>query len=151
MTFTADQDRAAAGLPRVCRPGAQIGLANRTPGGFIGALFKTSGRHVPPPAGVRSPMLWGTEARRHGLSAKDAASIERRARDFVFRYRSPAHFLDVFRTWYGPLLKAFGTLDASGQTAFDKELKASIGRFNRSADQTLVAPGGYLQIVIARR
>ena len=112
--FTPDQDRAAAELLRVCKPGGKIGLANWTPDGFIGQLFKTIGKHMPPPAGAKSPALWGTRARIAELFEPHAPSIEAAQRNFVFRYRSPEHWLEVFKTYYGPLLKTFAALDAGG-------------------------------------
>ena len=115
VMFTPDQDKAAAEMLRVCKPGGKIGLANWTPDGFIGQLFKTLGRHVPPPAGVKSPALWGTRARLDEMFGAQAASITAEPRMFVFRYRSPEHWLDVFKTFYGPMLKAFAALDANGQ------------------------------------
>ena len=102
VMFTPDQDRAAAELMRVCKPGGKIGLANWTPEGFIGQLFKTIGKHVPPPAGVKSPALWGTRARVAELFGTASASIKAEPRNFVFRYRSPEHWLEVFKTYYGP-------------------------------------------------
>ena len=97
VMFTPDQDRAAAELVRVCRRGGKIGLANWTPEGFIGQLFKTIGKHVPPPPGARSPALWGTRARLAELFEPHAASIESAQRHFVFRYRSPEHWLEIFK------------------------------------------------------
>ena len=126
VMFTPDQPRAAAEMARVCRRGGKIGLANWTPEGFIGQLFKTIGKHVPPPAGASSQ------------------------RNYVFRYRTPEHWLEIFRTWYGPVLKAFGALDAQGQVALQSDILALIGRFNRSGDDTMVVPGEYLEIVITR-
>ncbi len=151
VMFTADQDQAAAEMLRVCKPGGRIGLANWTPDGFIGQLFKTIGRHLPPPAGVRSPALWGTDERIHELFGAESTSIRSQARDFVFRYRSPEHWLDVFRTWYGPLLKAFAALEPAAQSALEHDLKALIGQFNRSGDRTMVVPSRYLEIAITRR
>ncbi|MET0677639.1 MAG: class I SAM-dependent methyltransferase, partial [Bradyrhizobium sp.] len=115
VMFTPDQDRAAAELLRVCRSGGKIGLANWTPDGFIGQLFKTLGKYLPPPAGAKSPALWGTQARIAELFGTSAASIKAERRQFTFRYRSPMHFLDVFRTYYGPTLKAFAALDETNQ------------------------------------
>ena len=95
--------------PRL-QAGGKIGMANWTPQGFIGQLFKTLGAYLPPPAGVKSPALWGTSERLKELFGKQAASIATEPRDFVFRYRSPAHFTDVFSTYYGPVLKALAAL-----------------------------------------
>jgi ubiquinone/menaquinone biosynthesis C-methylase UbiE len=151
VMFTADQDKAAAELVRVCKPGGKIGLANWTPDGFIGQLFKTIGKHMPPPAGVKSPALWGTGARITEFFGAQASSIQLEQRDFVFRYRSAQHWLDVFKTYYGPLLKTFGALDPRAQTALTDDLFALIKRFNRSGDKTMVVPSEYLEVVVTRR
>ena len=150
VMFTPDQDRAAAELTRVCKRGGKIGLANWTPDGFIGQLFKTIGRHVPPAPGARSPALWGTRARIAELFEADAASVASTQRNFVFRYRSPAHWLKVFKSYYGPVLKTFAALDPDAQAALDRDLLALIDQFNRSADASMVVPSEYLEIVITR-
>jgi ubiquinone/menaquinone biosynthesis C-methylase UbiE len=144
VMFTPDQDRAAAELVRVCKRGGKIGLANWTPEGFIGQLFKTIGKHVPPPAGARSPALWGTRARLAELFEAHASSIQSAQRHFVFRYRSPEHWLEVFRTFYGPLLKAFAALAPAAQAALEQDLLSLIGQFNRSGDRSMVVPSEYL-------
>jgi ubiquinone/menaquinone biosynthesis C-methylase UbiE len=151
VMFTADQDKAAAELVRVCKPGGKIGLANWTPDGFIGQLFKTIGKYMPPPAGVKSPALWGTGARITEFFGAQAASIQLEQRDFVFRYRSAQHWLDVFKTYYGPLLKTFGALDPEARTALTDDLFALIKRFNRSGDKTMVVPSEYLEVVVTRQ
>jgi SAM-dependent methyltransferase len=151
VMFTPDQERAAAELVRVCRPGGKIGLANWTPEGFIGQLFKTIGKHVAPPAGVKSPALWGTRQRIGELFGAQSASISAEPRNFVFRYRSPEHWLEVFRAYYGPLLKAFAALQEPAQAALAADLAALIARFNRSTDRTMVVPAEYLEIVVTRR
>jgi ubiquinone/menaquinone biosynthesis C-methylase UbiE len=112
--FAPNPPRVAAELLRVCRPGGRIAMANWTPEGFIGQLFKTVGKHVPPPAGVSSPALWGSRGRIAELF-EPAAHVAAETRQFVFRYRSPEHWLEVFRGYYGPVLKAFAALDAGGQ------------------------------------
>lgn len=150
VMFTPDQDRAAAEMLRVCKHGGKIGLANWTPEGFIGQVFKTIGTHVPPPPGARSPALWGTRARIAELFEPHAASIKSVQRNFVFRYRSPEHWLEVFKTYYGPLLKTFAALEPDAQSALQRDLTALIGRFNRSGDNSMVVPGEYLEIVITR-
>jgi ubiquinone/menaquinone biosynthesis C-methylase UbiE len=151
VMFTADQESAADEMMRVCRPGGKIGLANWTPDGFIGELFKTIGKHLPPPAGVKSPALWGTRARITELFESQATSISTEPRSFVFRYRSPAHWLDVFSTYYGPLLKAFAALEPAAQLALSGDIVSLVGQFNRSGDGTMVVPSEYLEIVITRR
>jgi len=151
VMFTADQDKAAAELVRVCKPGGKIGLANWTPDGFIGQLFKTIGKHMPPPAGVKSPALWGTGARITEFFGAQASSIQLEQRDFVFRYHSAQHWLDVFKSYYGPLLKTFGALDPKARTALTDDLFALIKRFNRSGDKTMVVPSEYLEVVVTRQ
>jgi ubiquinone/menaquinone biosynthesis C-methylase UbiE len=149
--FAPDAPRVAAEMLRVCRPGGRIGLANWTPQGFIGQLFKTIGRHVPPPAGVASPALWGTRERIDELFRAQAVRIETASRHYAFRYRSPAHWLQVFRDFYGPVLKAFAALDDAGQTALAGDLFDLIGSYNRALDGSMVVPSEYLEIVITRR
>ncbi len=151
VMFTADQDKAAAELTRVCKHGGKIGLANWTPDGFIGQIFKTIGKHLPPPAGVKSPALWGTKARIEEMFGAEASSIRFEPRHFVFRYRSPDHWMQVFKTYYGPLLKAFGALEPAAQTALTADITAQIDKFNRSGDSTMVVPSEYMEIVITRR
>jgi ubiquinone/menaquinone biosynthesis C-methylase UbiE len=150
VMFTPDQDRAAAEMVRVCRHGGKIGLANWTPEGFIGQLFKTIGEHAPPPPGAKSPALWGTRARIEELFERHAAAIETARRHFVFRYRSAEHWLDVFRTYYGPVLKTFAALEPSARSALERDLVSLVGRFNRSRDGAMVVPSEYLEVVITR-
>ena len=148
VMFTPDQDKAAAEMARVCKPGGRIGLANWTPTSFIGELFKLMGKYVAPAAGVKSPALWGTEARLRELFGERLDSIAIERRNFVFRYHSATHWLEVFRTFYGPMHKAFGALDAQKQEALAADLIALAEKFNRATDGTLVAPSEYLEVVI---
>lgn len=148
VMFTPDQDRAASELVRVCKRGGKIGLANWTPEGFIGQLFKTIGQHVPPPPGAKSPALWGTRARIAELFDLHATSIKSAQRNFVFRYRSPQHWLEVFKTYYGPMLKAFAALQPAAQSALENDIKALIGHFNRSGDSSVVVPSEYLEVIV---
>jgi ubiquinone/menaquinone biosynthesis C-methylase UbiE len=150
VMFTPNQDKAAAELLRVCRRGGKIGLANWTPDGFIGQLFKILGKYLPPPAGSKSPALWGTRARLNELFGA-AASIKAEPRNFTFRYRSPEHFLDVFKNYYGPMLKAFAALDETSQAGLKNDLLALIGRLNRADDGTMVVPSEYFEVVVVKR
>src|SRR6201995_4459564 len=143
VMFPPNQDRAAAELARVCRRGGKIGLANWTPEGFIGQVFKTLGKYLPPPAGARSPALWGTEARLKEMFGASANAIRAERRHFVFRYRSPEHFMDVFKSYYGPMLKAFAALDEANQQKLRQDLMALIGSMNRAEDGTMVVPSEY--------
>lgn len=146
VMFTPNQEQAASELQRVCRRGGRIGLASWTPTGFIGQMFKIIGRHVPPPAGVRPPLEWGTSERLAELLT-DAESIDAHVRQFVFRYRSAADWLDTFRTYYGPTLKAFGGLDDGGAKALEAELLELAGAHNTATDGTLHVPSDYLEVV----
>jgi hypothetical protein len=136
---------------RVCRPGGKIGLANWTPESFIGQLFRTIGKYLPPAAGLKSPALWGTEVRLAELFGAGATAIESLPRHYVFRYRSPAHWLEVFRTYYGPVQKAFAALDAEKQAALAHDLTELMERSNRSGDATLVLPSEYAEVVVTKR
>ena len=149
VMFTADHARAAREMARVCRPGGRIAMANWTPDGFIGQLFKTLGQHLPPPAGAKSPALWGTEAYLAELFGPAAASIQCNRRLFNFRYRSAEHFVDVFRTWYGPVHKAFAALGPKGD-ALERDMVALIDRMKRPDAAALVIPGEYLEVVVVR-
>ena len=151
VMFTPDQDKAASELARVCRPRGKIGLANWTPQGFIGQLFKTLGKHLPPPAGVKSPALWGTKARLEEMFGGRASEIVAEPRMFVFRYRSPEHWLDVFKSFYGPMLKAFAALDDNGQAGLRRDLLGLVGEFNHADDGTVVVHSEYLEAVITKR
>jgi ubiquinone/menaquinone biosynthesis C-methylase UbiE len=151
VMFTPDQDQAAREMLRVCRRGGKIGLANWTPDSFIGQLFRVLGKHMPPPAGVKSPSLWGTEARLRELFPAAAATISAQTLQFVFRYRSPAHWLEVFRTYYGPVHKAFAALKPEQQVLLERDIMELMQRHNRSGDATLVLPSDYLEVVITRR
>jgi ubiquinone/menaquinone biosynthesis C-methylase UbiE len=151
VMFAPDHDKAAAELVRVCKSGGKIGLANWTPEGFIGQLFKVLGKYLPPPAGTRSPAQWGTQARIAEMFGAAAASIKAESRMFSFRYRSPEHFVEIFRNFYGQTHKAFAALNPVDQLGFQNDLLALIGRMNRAEDGTMVVPSEYLEIVITKR
>jgi SAM-dependent methyltransferase len=150
VMFAPDQERAARELLRVCRHGGRIGLASWTPDGFVGQMFKVVGSHVPPPPGLRGPPQWGTEGRLAELFAAEARDLRTQRREFTFRYRSAAHWLEVFRTWYGPVHRAFAALAPERQDALAADLAALAERFNVARDGTMVAPSAYLETVIAR-
>jgi SAM-dependent methyltransferase len=151
VMFAPDHARSASEMLRVCRSGGQIGLANWTPDSMVGKMFKVLGRHVPPPAGVQSPALWGTEAHLRTLFGDDASAISVTQRVFNFRYRSAAHFIDVFRTWYGPVHKAFGTLPPEKSAALERDLTEMLNSANRGGSTSFIAPSEYLEVVITRR
>ena len=148
VMFAPDHQRAAAEMTRVCRRGGRVAMASWTPDGFVGQLFRTVGRHVPPPPGVASPLLWGTAA--HVLELfPNASRIEHARRDFPFRYRSPEHFVDVFRRYYGPTYMAFRALEGERQAALEADLLALL-RSRSLAGDGLVVPGEYLETVITK-
>jgi len=149
VMFAPDHVRAAGELLRVTRPGGRIGLAAWTPAGFLGDLFRTVAKHVPPPAGVASPLLWGTAAHIRDLFP-DVTAIQHATRSFAFRYESPEHFLHIFRTFYGPVHKAFAGLDADGQSALETDFLALLRRADRGGAAGLVIPAEYLETVITR-
>jgi len=150
VMFTPNQLKAASEMLRVCRPGGRIGMANWTPEGFIGQLFKALGRHLPPPPGARSPALWGNRLWIEEVFAAEAQAIRLTDAAFVFRYRSPDHFVDFFRTYYGPVHKAFLSLDGTGQAALERDLHAVIAQFNTARDGSMRVPGAYLEIVVTK-
>jgi ubiquinone/menaquinone biosynthesis C-methylase UbiE len=151
VMFSPDHAKAATELARVCRPGGRIGMANWTPEGFIGQVFKVLGRHLPPPAGVQPPSLWGVEAHLKSLFGETAAAIAVTPRLFTFRYRSAAHFIEVFRTWYGPIHKAFAALPPDGAAALERDLTDLLNRMNGAGKGSLAVPSEYLEVVITRR
>ncbi len=149
--FAPNQEQAARELLRACRPGGRIGLANWTPDGWIGEMLRTVGRHVAPPAGLRPPTRWGTEDGLRELFGDGIAAPRAARQSFVWRFASAQQYLDLFRTYYGPVLKAFAALDGPGQAALARDLIEAVERFNRSDDGTLVVPADYLEVVATRR
>jgi len=151
VMFTPNQEQAAAEAARVCKPGGKIGLANWTPSSLVGEMFKLIGRYIPPAPGMKSPALWGTEERLRELFGSRIATLQAPRRNFMFRYRSPRHWLDTFRTYYGPMHKAFAALDAGKQESLAEDLLGLAQRFNSATDGSMVAPSEYLEAVIRLR
>jgi SAM-dependent methyltransferase len=149
--FAPNQERTAAELLRVTRPGGRIGLVAHAPDGFIGAVFKANGRHVPPPAGLASPLLWGTEERLRELFGDSIVELRTERRQMVLRERSPLTWVRTWRDWYGPILKAFETVGPAGEAALEADLLDVIARFNVATDGTMVVPSDYLEAVIVTR
>lgn len=150
VMFSANQEQAATELVRVCRPGGRIALANWTPGSFIGQLFRTLGRYIPPAPGVQSPMRWGTEDGVRALFGDAAQDLKVTSRSFMFRYRSPEHWLEVFRTYYGPTVKAFEALDGERQQALAQDIIALLKEHHQGGTG-LAVPSEYLEVVVTRR
>jgi ubiquinone/menaquinone biosynthesis C-methylase UbiE len=151
VMFTPNQEQSASELLRVCRTGGKIGLANWTPEGFIGQLFKTLGQHIAPPAGVKSPAMWGSRSWFDDTFGKDADVEAFTQKSFMFRYRSPEHFLDFFRVYYGPIHMAFLALDEAGQAALHSDITSLIERFNIATDGSMRVPSEYAEIVLVRK
>ena len=149
--FTPDHTRPAREMLRVVRSGGRIGLANWTPEGFIGQLFRVIGAYIPAPAGLKSPALWGTEPHIVDLFGAHATDIRTVRRNFNFRYRSAAHWIQIFRDFYGPMHKAFAGLDHAGQNALEKDITALLNHCNTAGPASLVVPGEYLEVVIEKK
>lgn len=150
VMFTPNQERAASELARVCRPGGRIGLANWTPDSFVAGIFKIVGGYAPPPAGIRSPLQWGSRARLDELFAGNDFTIDAHERQFVFRYRSAEHWLAAFRDYYGPTHKAFAALDDEGRAGFTRDLLTLANEHNTSTAGALRVPSTYLEVVVTR-
>ena len=151
VMFAPNQERSASELTRVCRPGGRVGLANWTPASFVAGMFKTIGGHVPPPAGIRSPLEWGSEARVRELFGDRVSELAMAKRSFIFRYRSAREFVDTFRAFYGPMTKAFEALDDAGRDALYADLVALAEAGNTATNGTLRLPSEYLEIVAVVR
>ena len=150
VMFTPNQAQTANELLRVCRPGGKIGMANWTPESFIGHVFKTIGKYVPPAPGLKSPALWGTKPHLDTLFGPKA-TIAVQSKNFVFRYKSPKHWVETFRSYYGPVVKAFAAIDPEAREALEADLYALLDKFNVAEDGTLVVPSEYLEVVITTR
>lgn len=151
VMFAPDQERAASELLRVVRGGGRIALASWTPSGFVGEMFRAVSKLVPPPAGLRPPVEWGTEGRLRELFGDAIASLDVRRREFVFRFRSPHEFVDVFRRFYGPTFKAFEAVGDAGAPALAAELEALVRRWNRNSGDPIAVPAEYIEAVAVKR
>jgi len=150
VMFSPDQERAAGEMLRVLRPGGRIGLASWTPEGFLGDFFRVIGAFVPPPAGLRSPMAWGTETRLVELFGPQASDIRTQRRCYNFRYETADHFIDYFRDWYGPTHRVFGTLDEQKSLELRAALRDLLESKNQRPGRSLVVPGEYLEAIITK-
>jgi ubiquinone/menaquinone biosynthesis C-methylase UbiE len=148
--FTPDHRKPANEMLRVVCSGGRIGLASWTPEGFIGQLFKVIGKYLPPPAGLESPALWGTEPHIVQLFGREASDIRSVRKNFNFRYKSAAHWIQIFRDYYGPTHKAFAALDASGQSKLQADITELLERMNVGGRDSLIVPGEYLEVVIVK-
>jgi ubiquinone/menaquinone biosynthesis C-methylase UbiE len=151
VMFAPDHQQSSREMLRVLRSGGRIGMANWTPEGFIGRLFKLIGAHVAPPAGVKSPALWGTEPHLVELFGAQAADIQCERRIFNFRYKSAAHWLQIFRDFYGPMHKAFASLQGAAQQALERDIIKLLQEMNTAGAKSLVVPAEYLEVVVTKR
>ena len=149
--FAPNHAKTAKEMLRVTRAGGRIGMANWTPNGFIGRLFKVIGKYIPPAPGLQSPALWGTDEHVARLFGEQAERIQVVRRNFNFRYRSPAHWVHIFREFYGPTHKAFAALDAQGQLALERDILVLLAEHNVGGPKSLVVPSEYAEIVITKR
>ena len=150
VMFAPDQERAAAELARVCRPGGTIAMVNWTPSGFIGGLLRTVGKHVPPPPGVRPPTLWGTEERLRELLGDAVSDLRVTRREFVFRFQSAEDFTRFFLDNYGPTLKAYEALDEQGKQRLFDDLVALANEFDQEPGPSVAMPAEYVEVVATR-
>src|SRR5262249_4825705 len=148
---TADHMKAAREMLRVCRSSGKIGLANWTPEGFIGQLFRVISQYMPPPAGVKSPAMWGTRAYLHDLFGADASASDIPHRTLMFRYRSTQHWIDVFSTYYGPVLKTLAAVPDEKRASMLADVEALIARLNVAKDGTMIVPAEYLEVIVVKR
>jgi SAM-dependent methyltransferase len=149
VMFTPDHEQAASELVRVCRPGGTIAVANWTPTSFVGGMFRTVSAHVPPPAGLQPPGLWGTEERVRELLGSAVTELRFTPRRFTFRFRSPVDFVDFFRDHYGPVRRAFEAAENPEQLHAD--LVALVCEHDRSTGSTVAIPSEYLEAVAVKR
>lgn len=148
--FAADQERTAAELLRVCRPGGRIGMANWVPDSGVGDIFRTIAAHAPPPPGVQPPPLWGTEARLRELFGNGISDLRIERRVSRQAFRSADHFLDFFRTYFGPTKVAFDRVGPEGEAALEADLRAHLETGNTADGRALVLKPEYLQVIATR-
>jgi SAM-dependent methyltransferase len=148
--FAADQEKAAAELLRVCKPGGRIGMANWVPDGGVGKMFMTIAKHAPPPPGVNSPLLWGTEERLRELFGDEVSDLRLERRKSRQAFRSADHFLDFFRTYFGPTKVAYERVGPEGEEALTADFRAYLEESNVAGDRALVLEPEYLQVVATR-
>jgi ubiquinone/menaquinone biosynthesis C-methylase UbiE len=148
--FAPNQQRAADELVRVCKPGGRIGMTNWVPDGYIGEMFLTVSKHAPPPPGVDPPSLWGTEERLRELFSDRISDLSLERRTMVFRFRSFDHWLEFFRTYFGPMKMAFARVGADGEQALADDLRDLVERFDRGGDRAMLVDADYLEVVAVR-
>jgi SAM-dependent methyltransferase len=147
--FAPDHRRTADELLRVCRSGGRVAMANWTPSGFVGTMFKTVAGHAPPPPGVAPPPLWGTEEHLRELFGDRISGLSLTPRYLTQRYRSADHLIEFFREWFGPMKVAFERVGPDGEAALERDLRDILDRANTD-EHTLVVPSEYLEVVAVK-
>lgn len=150
IMFAPNQAHAAAELLRVCRPGGRIGLNNWTPEGFGGQILALSAKYVPSPPGLESPLRWGTETGIQSLLGDGLADVQLTPKSLLFRFRSPGHWVEYFRTYFGPVSLTFSILDDKGKASYESDLLNLIDRYNTASDGTAIISGEYLETIATR-
>lgn len=150
VMFTPDQHQSVNELLRVCRTNGKIGLANWTPQSFIGQLFNIISQYRKPIADLDPPMNWGTRAFVDEYFTPFVKNVHTFKRVFNFRYPSAAHWIEYFKTYYGPVNTTFATLDQEQGLQLEKDILLLIKKFNTADDQTIVVPSEYMEVVIIK-
>lgn len=149
--FAPRPELVAAELKRVCRPGGFIAMANWTPTGFIGQMFKIVASHVPPPPNMPSPILWGVEDVVRERLGQGVSSLQTSRQTIRFIYPfGPEQSVDYFRLYYGPAQKAFGALDETAQNALRRDMEQHWTKYNEATDGTTDVPSEYLKVIAVR-
>lgn len=148
--FAPDQERTAAELLRVTKPGGRIGMANWTPEGGVGGMFMTIAKHAPPPPGINPPLLWGTEDRLRELFGDQISDLKIERRISRQPFRSPDHYIEFFRRFFGPVKMAFERVGPDGEQALEDDLRAYLEAHNSAGDRALVLEAEYLRVIATR-
>jgi len=149
--FAPDQARTAAELVRVVRPGGTIGLASWTPEGFLGQWFRAQGAHAAPPAGLASPLRWGSEEGIAELLGDSVSSLRARKRVFTWRFADAAAMVQMFRELYGPTVRAFAAVGEAGADALERDLLAVVEQCAEPRGNAIAIPATYLEVVAVKR
>lgn len=152
VMFAPNQEKAAGEMLRVCKPGGKIGMANWTPDGFLGEMFKLPGKYIPKPPGLDPPVLWGTKERIQELFGGGSADIQVNPRQVVFRYLSVDHYIDFMRTHFGPTKITFEKLDPDKQNEYAEEMRGVLRSFHRGeGEKPIQVPSDYLEVVVTKK
>ncbi|MDX6600932.1 MAG: hypothetical protein QOF13_134 [Solirubrobacterales bacterium] len=148
--FAPEHEKTAAELLRVSKPGGRIGMANWVPDGGVGKMFMTIAKHAPPPPGVSSPLLWGTEDHLREVFGDGVSDLRVDRRKSRQTFRSADHFLEFFRTYFGPTKVAYERVGPDGEAALTADMKAYLEEYNTAGDRALVLEPEYLQVIAQR-